>query len=81
MGLGADLRLEHSRIEPVSDQSAVCFLTWTLHPRDEAPWKFTVAYGFRVSAGRPDGLVGGWEWVNADQEYQQLLERNPKLYG
>ena len=81
MGLGSDVRLEDSRVERVSDHSAICFLTWTLHPKEEAPWKFTVVYGFRVAAGRPDGLVGGWEWVNADDEYRQLLARNPKLYG
>ncbi|KAK5655867.1 hypothetical protein OQA88_5406 [Cercophora sp. LCS_1] len=81
MGLGADIRLDSSRIEPISSSSAIVFVTWSLHTKDEVAWKFTVAYGFRLMPGRPDGLLGGWEWVNADQEFQQLLARNPKLFG
>ncbi|KAK3356657.1 hypothetical protein B0T25DRAFT_537135 [Lasiosphaeria hispida] len=62
MGLGTDIRLENSRVEPISDLSAVCWLTWILKPKDEAPWRFTVAYG---CSGLPrTGLTGWWEGVS-----------------
>jgi len=81
MGLGRDVRLDSSRIEPLSDLSAACWLSWSVHPKDEEPWRFTVVYGFRIAAGRPNGLVGGWEWINADEEYQSLLARDPNLFS
>ncbi|KAK0710632.1 hypothetical protein B0H67DRAFT_583102 [Lasiosphaeris hirsuta] len=81
MGLGTDIHLENARVEPISDLSAACWLTWILKPKDEAPWRFTIVYGFRIAPDRPDGLVGGWEWVNSDQEYAQLLARNPRLFS
>jgi len=79
LGLGNDFRLANSRIEPVSDTSAICWLDWTLSPAGEAPWKFTIVFGFRVAEGRPSGLVGGWEWINADHEFTQILARDPKV--
>ncbi len=77
-GLGTDFRFCHSRIEPVSDQSAVAWLTWTLRPKNSlAPWQFTDVYGFRIAANRSGGLEGGWEWSNADDEYIKLFTHDP----
>lgn len=31
-GLGADIRLDHDRIDAVSEQSALCWITWKIFP-------------------------------------------------
>lgn len=42
IGVGADIHLHHSRVEPVSTQSAICWITWKMMPRNgERRWTFT----------------------------------------
>ena len=77
-GIGTEFQLCRSRIEPVSDESAIVWLTWVISPRNNLTrWQFTDVYGFRVADKRPDGLEGGWEWSNADDEYLQLFAQDP----
>jgi hypothetical protein len=78
-GLGTDIRLQESRIEPVSEQSAFCWLTWKIYPKNcLQPWTFVDVYGFRTAANRTGGLEGGWE---LSDEYIQLLARVPNFFG
>lgn len=77
-GLGTDIRLHRSRVEALSDQSAICWIAYKVVPRNgDGPFTFTDVYGFRIAADRPRGLPGGWEWSNADDEFQTLMERYP----
>ncbi|KAK0669842.1 hypothetical protein QBC41DRAFT_346025 [Cercophora samala] len=84
-GIGTDFRLEKYRIDPVSEGSAIAWITYRMvlpgnvgrKGKGKGPaaggWKFTNVYGFRV---QPDGRKG-WEWTNADGEYTELLSRYP----
>ncbi|KAM7218186.1 hypothetical protein V8F06_006477 [Rhypophila decipiens] len=118
-GLGTDIRLESSRVEVLSSQSSICWITWKIfppgssseggdsagHDHDETedcengggnkdktpkePWTFTLVYGFRLlqpnrpttttTGGSLDG-GGGWEWVNADDEFEKLDENWPAFF-
>ena len=81
-GLGTDIRLRASRVERVSDQAALCWLTWRIYPRNGVkPWSFVDLYGFRAAPNRTGGLEGGWEFSNADNEYEELLKRAPNFFG
>ncbi|KAK1572775.1 uncharacterized protein LY79DRAFT_569734 [Colletotrichum navitas] len=81
-GLGTDIRFCGGRVDVVSDQSALCWVTFEIKPRTDKieAWSWTNVYGFRVQAGRSNGLEGGWESSNADQEIGKLLERVPDIY-
>ena len=71
--VGLDVRLEDSRVEAVSDQSAICWITWKIFPRNcQKSWDWTNAYGFRLVANRTNGLPGGWEWSIGDNEHEQF---------
>lgn len=35
-GLGVDIRLAKSRIEPVAPGTALCWITWTIHPPSDS---------------------------------------------
>ncbi|KAK4228104.1 hypothetical protein QBC38DRAFT_168692 [Podospora fimiseda] len=89
-GIGTDFRLDHYKIDPVSESSAIAWITYRMVvPGLEAEgttrkgkgvgsnngWKFTNVYGFRVLL---DGRQG-WEWTNADGEYTELLKRYPEF--
>jgi len=96
-GLGADIRLDHSRVDVVSAQSAICWVTWKIFPKGSEvgkgtgrkgakngvpkPWTFVDVYGFRLAANRTGGLEGGWEWSNADDEYLKLAENYPAYFS
>ncbi|KAK4247512.1 hypothetical protein C7999DRAFT_32057 [Corynascus novoguineensis] len=88
-GLGTDIRYETSRIEAVGSTSAVVWITWKIVPAQSAcvgggktdkekGWTFTDVYGFRMSA---EGQNGGWEWSNADDEYEKLMENYPQFFS
>ncbi|OLN86373.1 hypothetical protein CCHL11_06360 [Colletotrichum chlorophyti] len=81
-GLGTDIRLRKGTVDVVSNQSALCWVTWEILPRERKvePWSWTNLYGFRLQQGRSNGLDGGWEYTNSDQEYQTLLERVPDFF-
>lgn len=78
-GPGTKLHVEWSRIEPVSDDSAICWLNILINPTNGmAPWSWTNAYGFRrVEGGTENGLEGGWEWANGDNEVSTYQSRFP----
>ncbi|KAK3319156.1 hypothetical protein B0H66DRAFT_258011 [Apodospora peruviana] len=79
-GLGTDIRYEHARVDAISNQSAICWITWKLvTPRNKPEnvprgWSFTDVYGFWLAANPTGGLEGGWEWSNSEDEYEKLLE-------
>ncbi|KAL2193822.1 hypothetical protein P885DRAFT_80833 [Corynascus similis CBS 632.67] len=89
-GLGTDIRYETSRIEAVGSTSAVVWITWKIVPaqsacvgdgktnKEKKGWNFTDVYGFRMSA---EGQNGGWEWSNADDEYEKLMENYPQFFS
>ena len=87
-GLGTDFRYERSRVEAVGATSAIAWITWRIVPPhvrrgsggdgNLKGWTFTDVYGFRVSA---DGGNGGWEWSNADDEYEKLAENYPAFFS
>ncbi|KAK4194824.1 hypothetical protein QBC40DRAFT_269805 [Triangularia verruculosa] len=83
-GIGTDFRLEKYKVDPISESSAIAWVTYRMVlPGGEGGrkgkgaanggWKFTNLYGFRVL---PDGRKG-WEWTNADGEYTEVLRRYP----
>jgi hypothetical protein len=90
-GLGTDFRYETNRIEAGGRESAVVWITWRIVPQQgsggggtektkcqEKGWRFTDVYGFRVAAS---GQTGAWEWSNADDEYEKLLENYPAFFS
>lgn len=82
-GLGTDIRLRGSSVDVVSKQSAVCWVTFEILPRTKkiGRWSWTNVYGFRLEKGRSNGIDGGWEFTNADQEFESLLERVPDFFA
>lgn len=90
-GLGIDVRLEASRIEKISDTSAICWVKWMLVPPQKGQdstevegdgknaVRFEDVYGFRL--GKNDGLEGGWEYVIADQEMTAVVTAVPTILG
>ncbi|KAK1990094.1 hypothetical protein LX36DRAFT_593353 [Colletotrichum falcatum] len=81
-GLGTDIRFRGGRVDVVSDQSALCWVTFEIRPRADGVegWSWTNVYGFRTQEGQAGGLAGGWESTNADQEIAGLLARVPDIY-
>ncbi|KAF9880716.1 hypothetical protein CkaCkLH20_01758 [Colletotrichum karsti] len=81
-GIGTDIRPRGGKVEVVSSESAICWVTFEIFPRTRAVtrWTWTNVYGFRLERGRSNGLEGGWEFTNPDQEFQTLLERVPTFY-
>jgi GNAT superfamily N-acetyltransferase len=89
-GLGTDVRKVRSRVEQVSETSAICFITWKIvvpkgSEREvdsgvgEDAIEFQDVYGFRIA---DNGVMkGGWEYVVPDQEVLAVLARVPDLYG
>lgn len=86
-GLGTDVRKVTSRVVRVSATSAICFITWSMHPPTESSESgqgdghalvFEDVYGFRVKENGE--LKGGWEYVVADQEVEAVLSRVPDIY-
>ena len=69
IGLGTDVKLLYSRIEPVSNESAICWLTLYLCPPEISNidcYSYTEPFGFRLNDKVDNGLGGGWEWGIGD---------------
>lgn len=78
VGLGHDIRLVKSRVDPVSASSALCWLSWKIYPKNEMEgWTWENVYGYRVGQ---DGKEG-WEMSIADNEVSGLLQRYPKIFS
>ena len=78
IGLGTDVQLLYSRIEPVSNESALVWATLYLCPPPESNvecWAYTEPFGFRLSEDAGDGLSGGWEFGIGDNEFQSACAR------
>lgn len=82
-GPGTNIWVTHSRVEVVSDESALCWLTYHIRPVSGMEgWDWTNVYGFRlVKGGAENGLDGGWEFVIGDNEHSQYTKRFPKANG
>lgn len=77
-GPGTVVTLSRSRIELVSEGSALCWLTYRICPQTAGVegWHWTNVYGFRlVEGGMENGLQGGWEFVVSDNEQQEYAKR------
>ena len=80
-GPGTNVTIKDWRIEAVSDQSALCWLTYEINPRPSCMkgWGWTNVYGFRlVDGGMENGLDGGWEFAIGDNEHEQYAKRYPE---
>ncbi|KAJ3546446.1 hypothetical protein NM208_g1993 [Fusarium decemcellulare] len=79
-GPGTHVRIDRSRFETVSNESALCWLTYSISPdnKDMPGWEWTSVYGFRlVEGGMENGLGGGWEFAVGDEEHQEYAKRFP----
>lgn len=75
-GLGYDIRLKKSRVETVSPASALCWVTWEIHPKNGVEkWEWENVYGYRM---RDKGE--GWEFVISDNEMANLVQRVPGFF-
>lgn len=82
IGLGTNVKLLYSRIEPVSNESAICWLTLYLCPPEKSKiecYTYTEPFGFRLNDTVENGLGGGWEWGIGDQEFQSACARAPSF--
>ena len=76
-GIGANAQLVGCEVVPVSDQLALCHLTWSLDPANgAAPWSWTNVYALREAA---DGRLY-FEATFADNEIAELLKRFPDFF-
>lgn len=79
-GPGTHVKLDEFRVETVSNESALCWLTYRISPDNShmPGWEWTNVYGFRmVKEGMANGLNGGWEFAIGDEEHQQYELRFP----
>ncbi|KAF2121646.1 hypothetical protein BDV96DRAFT_564667 [Lophiotrema nucula] len=77
---GTKVHITKTKVRAVSDQSALCWLTYTIHPTNGMEkWSWTNVYGFRmVENGTGARRAGGWEFVIGDQEHQEYAKRFPE---
>jgi hypothetical protein len=76
-GVGTEIRLDRSDIVPVSDQSALCHLTWSITPASGVePWSWTNVYALREVA---DGSMY-FEASIADNEILEIMKRYPDFF-
>ncbi len=72
-GLGLDIRLADFHVVPVSSGSALCHLTWEIHPENgDEGWAWLNIYGLRQSADAQH-----FEFNISDNEIGELLSRYP----
>lgn len=79
-GPGTHVVITQSRVEPVSNESAICWLTYRVSPVsvDVEGWEWTVVYGYRLLDDGPDkGRNAGWEFVVGDEEHTEYAKRFP----
>jgi hypothetical protein len=77
-GIGTGIGLDSCEVVTVSDQSALCHLTWSARPANGmAPWSWTNVYALRQAA---DGSLY-FEASFADNEITELLKRFPDFYA
>jgi len=79
-GLGLDITMDSLRVEVVSKRSALCWITWRIHPKESSPvkegWKWQNVYGYRKPMW--DGPEKGfWEFCVSDNEIENLIQRIP----
>ncbi|RBQ78104.1 hypothetical protein FVER14953_21565 [Fusarium verticillioides] len=76
-GPGTHVTVDDYRVEVVSNESAVCWLTYRISPDDEKMegWEWTNVYGFRIWKGMANELSGGWEFAVGGEEHQQYEAR------
>lgn len=81
LGIGTDVRLIDSRVEVVSPQSALCWMTLKVFPPDDCiePWSWTNVFGFRATNATHNGLGGGFEFAIGDQEHAKMEARFPNF--
>lgn len=79
-GLGIDITMESLRVEVVSKGSALCWITWRIHPKEVSPvkegWVWQNVYGYRKPRwqGHEKGF---WEFNVNDNEVENLVQRIP----
>lgn len=77
IGVGTDIRITHYKVVPVSDESALCHITWEVFPANGTPgWKWTNIYGYRRR-----GHEEGFEFNISDNEIRELLARFPDFFS
>lgn len=75
-GVGTDIRIKDVKIVPVSEDSALCHLTWEIVPVDGTPgWSWLNIYGYRRR-----GEEEGFEFNISDNEITELLQRFPDFF-
>lgn len=77
-GLGYDIRLEKSRVEEISQSSALCWVTWKILPKNTVEgWQWENVYGYRKTQ---DGKEG-WELVVSDNEIAGVMQKAPEVFA
>lgn len=79
-GLGRDITMESLRVEVVSKGSALCWITWRIHPKETSSvkkgWAWQNVYGYRKPKWEGQGN-GFWEFCVSDNEVENLVQRIP----
>jgi len=79
-GLGIDITMESLRVEVVSQGSALCWITWRIHPKEVSPvkegWVWQNVYGYRKPRWQEEEK-GFWEFCLSDNEIENLVQRIP----
>ena len=76
-GPGTVVEVTHTKMQPVSNETALCWLTFHIYPQDGMEeWEWTNVYGFHlVEGGMENGLDGGWEFGIGDNEHLEYAKR------
>jgi hypothetical protein len=86
-GVGCDVREVKSRVEVVSNSSALCWITWKIVPAEgwegdeseigQGGWEWENCYFYRRNMDGTEGFEG----VIADGEIEGLLKHIPNFFG
>jgi hypothetical protein len=76
-GPGTVVKIIHTNVQPVSNESALCWLTYHIQPQNGMlPWSWTNVYGYRMTEKTLlTKLKGGWEFAIGDDEHLQYDQR------
>jgi hypothetical protein len=81
-GLGIDITMESLRVEVISEGSALCWITWRIHPKETSPvkegWVWQNVYGYRKPRWQ-ESEKGFWEFCVSDNEIENLVRRIPNF--